>query len=258
MRVRVPLADLRDAPAGRLERQYAFGEAVEVLEEDGGWRRVRPARDGLEGWIAADALGEGGEVPTHRVSTLSAHVYPGPDIKLPPVMRLPFGARIAVAGQADDARAAGGGAARFLRVPGGFVPRAQLRALDAHDADPVEVAERFLGVPYLWGGDGPDGIDCSGLSQAALLACGIPCPADAHRQEAAFGKPPEGVEDAPRGALVFWRGHMAISRGDGTLVHANAGAMAVSIEGIAEAIARIERAGDGRPTSVGVPTRPRG
>ena len=263
MRIRVPLADLRDAPAGRLERQYAFGERVDVLGEKGGWHRVRPARDALEGWMAVDALGPDGDAPTHRVATLSAHVYPAPDIKAPPLMRLPFGARIA-AGEgaggegAGDGDAAGGGSARFLRAEGGYVPRAQLRALDAHDADPVEVAERFLGVPYLWGGDGPDGIDCSGLVQAALLACGIRCPADSGPQERAFGGPPEGVEDAPRGALVFWRGHVAISRGDGTIVHANAGAMAVAIEGIAEAIGRIERAGEGRPTAMGLPTPPRG
>ena len=258
MKVRVPLADLMTTPDGRRERQYAFGEAVEVLDEDGTWRRVRPARDGLDGWMAADALGEGGEAPTHRVATLSAHVYPGPDIKLPPVMRLPFGARLAATGQADDARAAGGGTARFLRAEGGYVPGAQLRALGAHDADPVEVAERFLGVPYLWGGDGPDGIDCSGLVQAALLACGIPCPADSGPQERAFGGPTEGVEDAPRGALLFWRGHVAMSRGDGTIVHANAGAMAVSIEGIADALARVEHSGGGRPTALGEPTPPRG
>ena len=258
MRVRVPLADLRNAPDGRLERQYAFGEGVDVLEENGAWRRVRPARDQLEGWIAADALGEDGEAPTHRVATLSAHVYPEPDIKAPPLIRLPFGARLVASDGSEDGGPAGGGAARFLRVAEGYVPRAQLRWVDGHDADPVAVAERFLGVPYLWGGDGPDGIDCSGLVQAALLACGIPCPADSGPQERAFGGPLDGVEEAPRGALLFWRGHAAMSRGDGTLVHANAGAMAVSVEGIADAIARVERSGGGRPTALGLPTPPRG
>ena len=258
MRVRVPLADLRNAPDGRLERQYAFGEAVDVLEERGGWRRVRPARDGLEGWVAADALGEPGEAPTHRVATLSAHVYPSPDIKVPPILRLPFGARLAAGAGTADGGPEGGGSAAFLRAAGGYVPRAQLRPVAEHDADPVAVAERFLGVPYLWGGDGPDGVDCSGLVQAALLACGIPCPADSDRQEAAFGGPPDDVRGAPRGALIFWDGHVAMSRGDGTMIHANAGAMAVSLEGIADGVARIERAGGGRPTALGRPSPPRG
>ena len=255
MRVRVPLADLLASPGGRLERQYAFGEAMDVLEADGAWRRVRPARDGLLGWVRADALEDSaGKAPTHRVATLSAHLYPSPDIKVPPVMRLPFGARLAVGEGASEDGPAGGGSTVFLRAGGGYVPRAQLRSLDAHDADPVKVAERFLGVPYLWGGDGPDGIDCSGLVQAALLACGIPCPADSDRQEAAFGEPPDGVEDAPRGALIFWDGHVAMSRGDGTMIHANAGAMAVSVEGIAAAVARIERSGGGHPTALGQPS----
>ncbi len=53
--------------------------------------------------------------------------------------------------------------------------------------DPVAVAALFLGTPYLWGGNSRDGIDCSGLVQAALLACGIACPGDSDLQAKAVG-----------------------------------------------------------------------
>ncbi len=46
-----------------------------------------------------------------------------------------------------------------------------------------------------------------------------------------------------RGDLIFWKGHVAIARDGETIVHANAHHMAVVIEPIAEAIARIDAAG---------------
>ncbi len=250
--VAAALADLRAAPGGGLLRQYAHGEEVELLEMQGGAARVRCARDGLEGWMAAGALGAPGQ-PTHRVRTLGAHVYAAPDIRAEPVMRLPFGARVVIGRDAPGA-AGGGGAARFAACGEGWIARAQVRPDDESEDDPVAVAERFLGVPYLWGGDGPDGIDCSGLVQAALLACGTPCPADSGPQRAAFGRPVAGDPAAlPRGALLFWAGHVAMARGDGSMIHANAGAMAVAAEGIADGIARIEAGGDGPLRAAGMP-----
>ena len=41
------------------------------------------------------------------------------------------------------------------------------------EPDFVAVAERFVGVPYLWGGKTSLGIDCSGLVQVALTAAGM-------------------------------------------------------------------------------------
>jgi cell wall-associated NlpC family hydrolase len=114
----------------------------------------------------------------------------------------------------------------------------------------VAVAERFLHVPYLWGGKTSLGLDCSGLVQIALSACGIDCPRDSDMQEAALGAPLALTDEwrrdfsgLRRGDLLFWRGHVAIARDQRTLIHANAFHMAVVIEPIAEAVARIGAAG---------------
>ena len=48
-----------------------------------------------------------------------------------------------------------------------------------------------------------------------------------------------------RGDLLFWKGHVAIARDRATLIHANAFHMAVAIEPIGEALARISAAGSG-------------
>ena len=85
------------------------------------------------------------------------------------------------------------------------------------EKDFVAVAERFLGTPYLWGGKTNHGLDCSGLVQVALNACGIPCPRDSDMQEQALGTAID-IAQARRGDLVFWKGHVAIVR-DGATFH---------------------------------------
>jgi cell wall-associated NlpC family hydrolase len=48
--------------------------------------------------------------------------------------------------------------------------------------DPVALARGFVGIPYLWGGLGRDGIDCSGLVHLAFRAVGVRVPRDAADQ----------------------------------------------------------------------------
>jgi cell wall-associated NlpC family hydrolase len=114
-----------------------------------------------------------------------------------------------------------------------------------NEADFVAVVERFVGAPYLWGGKTALGLDCSGLVQIALNACGVACPRDSDMQEEALGKPVAtgGEPTLKRGDLLFWKGHVAIACDHGSVIHANAFHMAVAIEPIAEAIARIGKTG---------------
>jgi len=69
----------------------------------------------------------------------------------------------------------------------------------------VDYALSELGAPYLWGGDGPGGFDCSGLTQAAYRAAGITLPRTAQAQYDA-GPPVAPGAPLQAGDLVFFGG----------------------------------------------------
>lgn len=222
--------------------ELLFGEAFEGLLERGAFVFGRCGRDGYVGWTARDGLAEAGTLPTHQVRALATFAFAEPSIKRPVRTRLPMNALVTVTGRE--------GAFAELE-DGGYAPLKHLAPLGVFDERPHEVALRFLGAPYLWGGRTADGLDCSGLVQAARFACGLAAPRDSD-QQMALGvalEPGAALEGLQAGDLVFWRGHVGVLESAASLVHANAWAMCVAREPLAEAIARIEGAGGGAPTA---------
>jgi cell wall-associated NlpC family hydrolase len=226
------------SPDAPLDTEALKGERVTVYETTPeGWCWGQLDIDGYVGWLPSGALATPGPAATHKVAVARTLVFPGPSIKLAPIEALSLGCRLAIAGSAEPFA---------ITASGGHVPARHLAQIDARAPDLVGVAERFLHVPYLWGGKTSLGLDCSGLVQIALAACGIGCPRDSDMQEAALGAPLKTApdfSDLQRGDLLFWKGHVAIARDSRTLIHANAFHMAVAIEPIAQAVARIGAAG---------------
>lgn len=232
-------APLRSAPASDalLDTEALHGERVTVYEQtEEGWSWGQLSRDGYVGWLPSNALAKETIKPTHRVRALRTLVFPKPDIKSPPIASLSFGGTIAMKREEGNF---------VITENGGFVPKQHLAPLDFREDDPAEVARRFLGTPYLWGGKTSAGLDCSALVQLALQSAGYECPRDSDMQQQ-IGKPVAfsgGEESLARGDLVFWTGHVGFYAGEGRLLHANAFHMAVAEEPLAEAIARIRTSG---------------
>lgn len=237
-RIAHPVADLWREPGGPRDRQLLLGERVMVYERHEGHVFVQADKDGYIGYLEDAALGPDSAAPTHWVAVPGSHAYPAPDIKRPEAIGLTFGAQVAIVAQR----------ARFFETADGlFIPEPHLWPLDRRFGDPVAAAQLFVGAPYLWGGNTPRGVDCSGLVQLALIAAGMDCPADSDQQEA-LGQPVPPDAPMQRGDLVFWAGHVAMAVDAGTILHANAHRMAVSHERIDLAERRIEVQGGGPVT----------
>ncbi len=227
MRCTVPRTAMRGAgnAAATAVSELLMGEAFDLFDIDGDWALGRSAADRYTGWVLASALAEPGAAPNHRITSRVAPVFAAADIKAPVLAELPFGAL-----------AAGSVRGAFLAIEGGgHIHTLHIAPLPA---DPLALARLFIGAPYLWGGRTPDGVDCSGLVQAALAACGIAAPRDSDQQRDQLGVPID-YERRGRGDIIFFPGHVGILSDAHTLLHANAHWMATLEEPLVDVIARL-------------------
>ena len=228
-------AALRNAPEAGAEQvnQALFGETFTIYDEQEGWAWGQLAADHYVGWMRADELGEAAP-PTHRVRVLRSFIYEQPNMKSPPIRAVSMNALLAL-GEPEG---------NFTRVlESGWIFSRHVALLGDFEPDFVEVATRFVGSPYLWGGRESAGIDCSGLVQVSLQATGRSPLRDSDMQEKTLGEPVRPAPDCSnlrRGDLVFWKGHVGIMAAPAMLLHASARDMHVEIEPLSEAIARIK------------------
>ena len=82
----------------------------------------------------------------------------------------------------------------------------------------VSIGMRYLGVPYLWGGETPAGMDCSGFTSYVFAQVGITLPRTSSEQRYAGTEVP--WSQAQPGDLLWSPGHIAIYAGDGMQIEA--------------------------------------
>ena len=94
----------------------------------------------------------------------------------------------------------------------------------AGSAADIAIAQRYLGVPYVWGGASPSGFDCSGLVMYVFAQLGVSLPHNAAMQFALCTPVPRA--DLQPGDLVFYGyspgsiHHVGIYVGNGTMIDA--------------------------------------
>ncbi len=243
-RVVLPVADMRPSPRGDvgIDTQLVFGEEVRLFDEQCGWSWVQSVRDGYVGYVPDATLALGRVEATYVVAAARSFVYWRDDMKSPRIEALSMGSAVEVTGFSETR------GTRYAELtPDGFMVASHLVPIGECAADYVAVAETLEHAPYLWGGASGFGVDCSGLVQLSMRMAGRNVLRDTDMQEALGAA--IGADAFDRGDLVFWKGHVALGVGDGRIVHANGHHMATVIEPLAEAVARIEAAGVGAPTS---------
>jgi len=232
--VRAAVAPLLAEP--RLEAalltQAVLGQPLTLLAARGDWLRAR-AEDGYIGWTHRGYLATG---TAEWVRRWLEPVDGDPVLSLGAEIRddagracgwLPWGARAV--------RETGGtlllpDGRRAVPGPGELVPlRDRAATFPPRGERLVESARRWLGAPYLWGGNTPAGTDCSGLVHAVYRLHGVALPRDSD-QQARAGHPVEpgpGFAALRPGDLVFFAErpgrvtHVAIALGGPRILHAS-------------------------------------
>lgn len=213
----------------RASSQLLPGETFHLLDVTGEWAWGFCDHDGYVGYVERAALGVGALIATHRVTARSAPLFATADIKSPVQGYLPAGSRIF-----------GAVADNFLMTDAGAIHSRHVMPLTQDKTDWVAAAERQIGQPYVWGGRGAGGIDCSGLIQLALGQAGIKVPRDSDLQREGIGDPLPADAPLQRGDLVFFPGHVGIMLDAANMLHANAFWMTTLVEPLADVIARLK------------------
>lgn len=222
---------------------YGQGFTLHAMSNEG-WAFGETRADRYSGWIELSQLGHHADAaPTHRITAATSYAKSTEGLKTPgQVTPLSMGSELVVAEDTDGWSRVASSNKEHARA--WFVPSLHLCPINSTETDPVTIAERLLGTPYLWGGNSAFGIDCSGLVQIACHACGMACPGDSDQQMAQLGETLDPGTPPQRGDLLFWRGHVGWIADPDTLLHANAYAMSVTREPLQAAIARIAAQGD--------------
>jgi gamma-D-glutamyl-L-lysine dipeptidyl-peptidase len=246
------VANLYSEPSKAVDlvTQAILGTQVAIWETREGWYYVR-LPDQYRGWIEASHVRpyEAGESPyasegqVAEVRSLWAFAYMEPRVSThPPVLTAPMGTRLEVHSDEET----------WLRV---VLPDRSLRWIQKGDVsvgpadtprqrgsqqDLVDLAKRFLGLPYLWGGTTALGIDCAGLVQLVYHLNGVELLRDADMQYTQPGLKPVAKEDLEAGDLIFFGEssitHVGMYIGNGQFIHATAHLQpVVQISSLAEA-----------------------
>ena len=228
--VKVPVADMHALPSedSDVVSQAILGTVVAAVEVNGAWLKVK-TEDDYAGWTPLSELVEmnGSGVPSFaRVSSLFANVYREPDVtEHQPILTAPFESQLEIIQETTADRD------RWwkIRLPDGaigFVQRGDVtleqRVLTIPES--VELAKRFVGFPYRWGGRSSYGYDCSGFTQMLVRSRGVIMPRDANLQAAWSGMLVIQPADLRPGDLLYFGSndkitHTGMYIGNGEFIH---------------------------------------
>jgi gamma-D-glutamyl-L-lysine dipeptidyl-peptidase len=230
----VPVANMYSHPSDQSDvvSQAIYGSNVTLIVSQGEWSQIR-TEDHYKGWTPSRYLrlvqsGDGYATsgPVVQVESLFANVYREPDVtRHKPVITIPYEVRLEVTAEGK------GASEGWLQVR---LPEKRSAWIQSSDvvsnpkplsvAESIDLAKRFLGLPYLWGGRTSFGFDCSGFTQMLIRARGFNMPRDADQQAAWKGVTKVDRKDLQPGDLLFFGAaadkitHTGMYIGDGQFI----------------------------------------
>ena len=198
--------------------QLLFGEIFTIVDETEKWIKIINHFDSYEGWICKKQYKEISKEQFHLLAESPYEICLDKFSVLNNIITN------------DEISISTGSILYNLRedlVSGldtKYIFKGKIASKDFKDVE--KYAMKFLNSPYLWGGKGFMGIDCSGFTQLIYFLCGITIPRDASEQEKK-GKVISSVSDAEKGDLVFFKNdnekinHVGIYLGSNNIIHAS-------------------------------------
>ena len=238
--VSIPVCNILDKPNGNLIRQMLYGDRLECISDIGEWIKCKRYSDGYGGYVKKSNL-KNWVISNSKVCSFGAHLYLEPNIKTLPVMSIPFQSELTVVDESRDF---------FELITGQYIHKMHVEPITETKKDFTKTAEKYLGVPYLWGGNSQYGVDCSGLISLALRNAAYNSPGDSSEQAKELGYTINKNEHLKRSDLIFWEGHVGVMLDEKNLLHANGYHMKVIEEPLKVAKERIETNGGGLITAI--------
>jgi len=233
----LPVVNMYSQPTEKADvvSQAIYGSNVLLVAARGEWSRIQTA-DGYRGWTPSRHLrlvqtgsGYATSGRTAQVESLFANIYREPDVtRHKPMLTVPFESRLEVVSEGKG-KEEGWLQIRLADKQSAWIQASDtvidVRALSI--AESVELAKRFLGLPYLWGGRSSFGFDCSGFTQMIVRRRGFTMPRDADKQAAWSGVVPVLRKDLQAGDLLFFGSnpksidHTGMYIGEGQFIQAS-------------------------------------
>lgn len=229
--IKVPVANMYSGPSADTDvvSQAILGTGVKLVKREGDWARIQTP-DEYFGWVPVSAFVES-KVPyaakgdVLQVSALFSHLYREASVtKHAPLLTIPFETKLELVKKQDsrwaqvrlpDDRAA------WIQLGDTGLATQPLTILET-----VELAKRFMGLPYTWGGTSSFGYDCSGFTQMLCRRRGIFTPRDADDQAFWSGMDKVEQKDVKAGDLLYFGSsidkitHTGMFIGNNQFIHA--------------------------------------
>ena len=228
--VKSPIANIynNNNKKSEIVTQILLGENFITQNKFGKFFKGYKAYDKYEGFIEAKDLHLDKRKKTHKIISKECNLYKKPNDKYKTNKKIFFNSKISILDNKNN----------FIQTTVGWILKKNAKPLNFKTKHFLDNVKLYLNTKYLWGGNSPEGIDCSALVQELLKFNNIYSPRDSKDQKKFFKKE-ISLKKIKKGDLLFWKGHVAIALNNKKLVHAFGARKKVVMMGIKETIKKI-------------------